>query len=417
VTELGPDGVRLFLARTLRMLAYGGLSVVLVLYLSELGLDGLSIGVLLTLALVGDTLISLWLTTHADRIGRRRVLLLGAALMAMAAGLFAVTDAVALLLVAATLGVLSPSGRDHGPFLAIEQASLTGLVPDRRRTSTFAWYNLTASAAIAVGALVAGVFVSAATASGLSTLDAERLVILAYGAIGVVLLVVFAGLSQRIEVPAAARSAAVGRLGLHRSRGTVLRLSGLFALDSFAGGFTFDSLIAYWFATYHGLEPAAIGAILFGSSLLAAVSALAAARIAARIGLINTMVFTHLPSNVLLILVPLMPTALAAALAYLARATISQMDVPARQSYTMAIVDPDERSAAAGVTAVARSTGAAVSPLLAAPLVSVPGLAGLGFVISGGLKIVYDLSLWAMFRSRPAPEEVAARRDVAGGTA
>ncbi len=399
----------LFATRALRMLAYGGLSVVLVLYLSRLGLDGATIGLLLTLTLVGDTAISLWLTTHADSFGRRRVLIVGAALMAGAAVVFASSALVPVLLLAATIGVISPSGKEVGPFLAVEQASLTRLVPDRRRTAIFAWYNLVGSVAAAFGALGAGLLVQALRGGGAAEVDADRSIVIAYGAIGLVLAIAFTRLSPAVEIPGAERSTIAGRLGLHRSRGIVLRLSALFSLDAFAGGLVMDSLVAYWFATRYGVEPALLGAIFFASNVLAAISALLAARIAARIGLINTMVFTHLPSNVLLILVPLMPNLPLAIAVLLARFSISQMDVPTRQSYTMAVVEPDERSAAAGVTGIARTTGSAVSPLLAAPLVSVPGLAGVPFLLAGSLKIVYDLTLWRLFRSRPAPEEARAR--------
>ena len=191
------------------------------------------------------------------------------------------------------------------------------------------------------------------------------------------------------------------RLGLGRSRRIVARLSSLFALDAFAGGFIPQSLIAYWFHLQFGVEPAVLGALFFAANLLAAVSSLSAARIAARIGLINTMVFTHLPSNVLLILVPLMPTLPLAVTCLLLRYSLSQMDVPTRQSYVMAVVDPSERSAAAGVTGIARTTGAAISPAISAPLVASATLAGLPFFLAGGLKIVYDLLLYRSFRSVP----------------
>ena len=399
----------LFATRAVRMLAYGGLAVVLVLYLSRLGLDGATIGVLLALTLLGDTVISLWLTTHADRVGRRRVLIVGAVLMFGAAVVFAATDLVPLLIAAATIGVISPSGKEVGPFLAIEQASLTRLVSDERRTGVFAWYNLVGSVAAAIGALATGIVVQVLRGAGVGELDAYRAIVVAYGAVGLVLALAFLQLTPAIEVPHAERSTIAGRLGLHRSRGTVLRLSALFSLDAFAGGLVMDSIVAYWFTTKFGVEPAILGAIFFGANLLAAVSALLAARIARRFGLINTMVFTHLPSNVLLILVPLMPTLALAIGVLLARFSISQMDVPTRQSYTMAVVDPDERSAAAGVTGIARTTGSAVSPLIAAPLVQTAGVMGLPFVLAGSLKIVYDVALWALFRARPAPEEARAR--------
>jgi sugar phosphate permease len=215
-----------------------------------------------------------------------------------------------------------------------------------------------------------------------------------------------------VEAPAApaADDGIARRLGLGRSKGIVARLSALFALDAFAGGFIPQSLMAYWFHLRFGVEPAVLGGIFFGANLLAAVSSLSASRIAARIGLVNTMVVTHLPSNVLLILVPLMPNLPLAVGVLLLRYSLSQMDVPTRQSYVMAVVEPSERSAAAGVTGIARTTGAAISPALSAPLVASATLAGLPFLIAGGLKIVYDLSLWAAFRARPAPEDPAARR-------
>jgi MFS family permease len=386
------------------MSGYGALGVILVLYLAAAGLDAGQIGLLLTLTLVGDTLISLYLTTHADRIGRRRTLALGALLMAAAGVVFAGSTGFVVLLVAATLGVLSPSGSEVGPFLPIEQAALTEVTPAERRTSIYAWYNLTGSVATAVGALVAGLVVGALRGAGWSEVDAYRLILLSYAIRGLILIPIVRSVSPAVEVAPADTSIA-RRLGLHKSRGVVARLASLFALDAFAGGLIIQSLLAYWFHQRFGLPVEALGAIFFGANLLAAVSALAAARIAARIGLINTMVFTHLPSNLLLMLVPLMPTVELAIIVLLARFSISQMDVPTRQSYTMAVVEPDERSAAAGVTGIARTTGAALSPLIAAPLFAAGGLAAVPFFLAGGLKIVYDLTLWRAFRQRRPPEE------------
>jgi MFS family permease len=390
------DALVLFATRMLRMFGYGFVAVVLVLYLAELGLDGPMIGLLLTATLVGDTLISLWLTTHADRIGRRRVLMIGAVLIVIGGVTFIATEDVLLLVVGATLGVISPSGNEVGPFLAVEQAALSQTVADDRRTGLFAWYNLVGSVATAIGALVAGTLASFLQDGGATPLDSYRAVIAGYAATGAVLAVAFATLGDRIEV--APSETPTGRLGLHRSRRAVFRLAALFSLDAFAGGLIPLSIIAFWFHHRFGVEPAALGAIFFAANLLAAVSALSAARLATRFGLINTMVFTHLPSNVLLILVPLMPTLPLAVIVLLARFSISQMDVPTRQSYTMSVVEPDERSAAAGVTGIARTTGAAVSPLIAGPLVAIPGLSALPFILSGALKIVYDLLLWRAFR-------------------
>jgi MFS family permease len=402
---LTPDARLLFATRIARMFGYGLLSVVLVLYLVALGVDGFAIGAILTLTLVGDAVISLWLTTHADRLGRRRILIAGAALMLLAGVVFAIARDPWILLLAATIGVISPSGNEVGPFLAVEQASLSQTLPDRERTRVFGWYALAGSLATAAGALAAGFIAQILQGSGAAEVDSYRAIVIGYALIGIGLAALFWRLSPAIEVPAATETSIATRLGLHKSRGIVLRLAALFGLDAFAGGFVMQSLIAYWFHQRFGADPAALGAIFFGANVLAGFSALAAARIAARIGLINTMVFTHLPSNVLLILVPLMPNLELAVGVLLARFAISQMDVPTRQSYTIAVVEPDERSAAAGVTGIARSLGAAVSPSLATPLLQSVPLAGLPFIIGGGLKIVYDLLVLRAFSAVRPPEE------------
>lgn len=387
------------------MFGYGFLAVVLVLYLAALGLDPLTIGAILTLTLVGDTILSLWLTTNADRIGRRRVLLAGSVLMTIAGVAFALTSWPPLLIVAATIGVISPTGNEVGPFLAVEQAALSESIAGGRRTATFAWYNLVGYVATATGALLAGIVSQSLLDRGFATVDAYRAVVVGYALIGLVMAAGCLRLGPAIEAPArgTADDGVRRRFGLGRSRGVVLRLSALFSIDAFAGGFIPLSLMAYWFHLQYGVEPAVLGALFFASNLLAAVSALSAARIAARIGLVNTMVFSHLPSNVLLILIPLMPNLALAVAVLLLRFSLSQMDVPTRQSYVMAVVEPDERSAAAGVTGIARTTGAAISPAFSAVLVSNAGLAALPFYLAGGLKIVYDLLLFREFRSvRPS---------------
>ena len=401
------DARQLFLTRAVRLFAYGFLSVVLVLYLAEVGLTEPQVGLLLTLTLIGDTAISLWLTTTADRFGRRRMLIVGALLMFGAGALFSQTRDFFLLTLAATIGVLSPSGNEVGPFLPIEQSALAQLIPAERRTGLFAWYNLTGSFATALGALAAGALAQTLQNSGWLILDSYRLIVIIYAAFGLILAVLFSLLSPRIEASTIPNAHSPNRfsLGLHRSRRVVFKLSALFALDAFAGGFVVQSLLAYWFHVRFGVEPAVLGSIFFGANLLAGISALSAAWVARRIGLINTMVFTHLPSNVLLMLVPLMPNLPLAIALLLLRFSISQMDVPTRQSYTLAVVEPDERSAAAGVTGVARTIGAALAPMLTAPLLANPAWLGLPFLISGGLKIVYDLALYREFQAVKPPEE------------
>jgi MFS family permease len=397
MNHLSPDGYLLFGTRLVRMFAYGFLSVVLVLYLAKLGLNEGLIGLMLSLALIGDAAISLWMTTNADRFGRRRILIVGAGLMLFAAVLFALTDNVVLLLTAAIVGVISPSGYEVGPFLAVEQAALSQIIPDERRTPVFAWYNLVGSFATATGALGGGIFSQSLQQVGISPVNSYRAVVIGYGAIGLLLAALFTRLSPLVETAISDSLPAGYRLGLHRSRGVVLKLSALFGLDAFAGGFVVQSLVAYWFHVRFGVEPATLGGIFFGANILAGISALAAARVAARIGLVNTMVFTHLPSNFLLMLVPLMPNLWLATLVLFVRFSISQMDVPPRQSYTMAVVAPDERSAAAGVTGIARSIGAAISPGLAGAFLSSPTLFGAPFFVAGGLKVVYDLLLYRSF--------------------
>ncbi len=407
ILALPPDGRLLFLTRFIRLFSYGSLSVILVFYLTGLGLSKAQTGTLLTLILLGDTAVSLGLTTQADRIGRRRMLIIGAILMAGAGITFAFTRNFLLLVIAGTIGVISPSGNEVGPFLSIEQAALSEVVPSRSRTNVFAWYTLTGSLATAAGSLAAGRLTEILGARSVTPLGSERAVVILYGALGLLLALLFTRLSEAAEVrgdPGEAPKRAT--LGVGASRSVVMRLAGLFALDAFGGGFVIQSLAAYWFFIRFGVQPGVeLGAIFFGANVLAGFSALLASRIASRIGLVRTMVFTHLPSNILLILIPLMPNVQLATLALLLRFSISQMDVPTRQSYTMAIVRPEERSAAAGITGVARTTGAALAPVFVGFLFAQPALVNLPFIIAGVLKIAYDLLLYRAFvRIRP-PEE------------
>ncbi len=391
------DIALLFSARSIRLFAYGALSVVLALYLHEVGLNGEAIGLLFTLTLAGDAGISLWITTTADRIGRKKMLLLGSALMIMAGVVFSLTGNPVLLMMAAIIGVISPSGNEIGPFLSLEQAALSQILTTQQRTKAFAWYNVAGSLATAVGALSGGFLSQELRQTGMSELSAYRAVILGYAACGIVLAVIFLFLSSEIET-SLTTSVEQRIFGLHKSKSIVLKLSGLFALDAFAGGFVIQSMVAYWFHIKFGIDAGHLGVIFFGANILAGISALLAVKIASRIGLINTMVFTHIPSNILLCLVPLMPNLSMAVTMLLVRFSISQMDVPTRQSYTMAVVAPDERSAAAGVTGIARSIGAAVSPALSGVLLASPVLLSAPFLVAGGLKIVYDLLLYRSFQ-------------------
>jgi MFS family permease len=403
------DGMVLFLSRFMRLFAYGALSVVLVFYLVSLGLSEAQIGVLLTLTLAGDIAISLLLTTRADRFGRRRMLLVGAMLMAGAGIAFASTRNLFFLIIAGTIGVISPSGHEVGPFLSIEQAALSHVVSARSRTEVFAWYTLAGSVATALGALCGGTAASIVQKTWLSASGSYRVVVLLYAGLGIALALLFTRLSSATEVGTSATTAtgvsAKAFLGVGHSRSIVLKLSSLFALDSFGGGFVVQSFAAYWFYLRFGVAPAKLGVIFFWANVLAGISALLASRLATRIGLVRTMVVTHLPSNVLLILVPLMPNLTLAVLVLLVRFSISQMDVPTRQSYTMAVVRPEERAAAGGITGVARTAGAAISPIFAGLLFSRPALIDVPFFIAGTLKIAYDLVVYNQFASVQPPEE------------
>ncbi len=402
-----PRDVRLlFFTRFLRLFAFGLLSIVLALYLAALGTSPAAIGLLLVVTLGGDTVVALFFTTRADRLGRARVLRWSAWLMVLAGALLVVEAPFPILLVGLALGVISPSGAEAGAFLPIEQAALAQYITAERRTGILAWYHLTGAAGTALGSLCGGIVVSVAQGAGLAGATAFTPVMWLYAILGLVLVLSFGRLSAMVEAPDGAVAAAgLGHLGVHRSRGIVMRLSALFALDAFGGGFVVQTALAYWLERRFGATPAELGTLFLCMNLLSALSALAAGWLARRIGLLNTMVFTHLPANVLLLLLPLAPGFAAAAALLLVRSLVTQMDVPTRQAYLLAVVSPDERVAAGGLTGVARSIGAALSPPVTIILAGSASWAGLPLVVAGAVKIVYDLLLYRSFRAvRPAHE-------------
>jgi MFS family permease len=396
---LSRDGWLLFATCGVRSFAYGSLSVILGLYLDAVGLSATAIGWIFTAALAGGALMTILITAIADHFGRRALLILGAVLMASAGWVFAVSDNPILLALAAIFGTISPSGKDVGPFLSLEQAILPQTSSDQHRTAVFSTYNLVGSFAGALGALAVGL----PSLLSLTAVAGYRVLIWGYAASAVVLAVLFAMLSARVEPKKQVESNA-GKISLQKSRATVAKLAGLFALDSFAGAFIVQSIVAYWFYLRFQIDLTALGSIFFGTNLLAALSFLAAPPIARRIGLLNTMVFTHLPSNFMLLLIPFMPDVEWAVAILLLRHLLSQMDVPTRQSYTMAVVEPDERAASAGVLSVARNAGAALAPLFTGAILALPSL-GLPFLLAGSIKIVYDLWIFAVFRHVKPPEE------------
>ena len=396
---LSRDGWLLFSTCGVRSFAYGFLSVVLGLYLDAIGLTTTAIGWIFTAALAGGAVMTIVITTVADSFGRKTLLILGAVLMAAAGWIFAISNDPLVLTLAAIFGTISPSGKEVGPFLSIEQAILPETTQDQHRTTVFSAYNLIGSLCGALGALAVGL----PSLFSLPQITGYRFLVWGYVICAVVMMVLFGLLSPAIE--AKAKTVSQKRvIGVQRSRGIVAKLAGLFALDAFAGGFIVQSIIAYWFYLRYKTDLNALGGIFFGTNLLAALSFLAAPAIARRFGLLNTMVFTHLPSNVLLLLVPLMPNLELAIVMLLVRNLLSQLDVPTRQSYTMAVVDAEERAASAGILSVARNGGAALAPLFTGPILAVPSL-GLPFLLAGGLKIIYDLWIFAVFRKVKPPEE------------
>jgi MFS family permease len=398
---LNADGRKLLVTRILRTFAYGYLSVVLAVYMTRLGLDTIQVGLVLSAAIAGSAVMTVVWALAADRYGRRRTVATMAALMIAGGLIFAFGSSFPILILGAFTGTISATSSEVGAFLTVEQAILPQTAPPERRTWLFSIYATVANLAQAVGSLFAGAVVAFA-ALGLSGADAYRPLFLLYAAIGAANLAIFLSLSEGVEVAHVREERRF--LGIHRSTGTVAKLAVLFGVDAFAGGLVVHSLVAYWFDQRWGFTPQDLGVLFFGVNLLSGMSLLAAGWLGSRFGLINTMVFTHLPSNVLLMLVPLMPTAPLAAALFLARMAISQMDVPTRQSYTMAVVDPDERTAAAGLTNVARTAASAVSPAVTGWAFSMASL-GLPFFLAGAVKIVYDLMLFASFRNLRPPEE------------
>lgn len=399
------DTRRLVAARAARGFADGVVSVLLACYLSEIGMSPLEIGAIITSTLLGSAALTLVVGLMGQRLRRRRVLLGASALMfATGLGFFGVT-AFWPLLVVAFAGTLNPSAGDVSLFLPTEQAVLSHTVADRDRTSIFAHYNLSGSLAGALGALVSGVPVAIAKRWGWELATAERTGFLLYALVAVVAALLYRGLTPGVEP---AIGSATSATPLAKSRRVILRLAALFSIDSLGGGFVVQSLLVYWLFLRFGLSVETAGVVFFVAGILAGFSQLVSARLAARFGLVNTMVFTHLPSNVLLILAAFMPTAPLAVACLLARMAVSSMDVPARQSYVMAVVPPEERAAAASVTNVPRSLASATTPLLAGVLLQ-HSTVGWPLVCGGIAKIVYDLLLLWQFRAVVPPEEAGPR--------
>lgn len=394
-----PDARFILAARGVRAFGDGFVSVLLPLHLTEMGFSSLRIGVITTATLLGSAALTL-LVGNLGRRWRRIDLLLRASVLMVATGVaFALLDAFWALVLVAFVGTLNPSTGDVSVFLPIEQAILPQTTNATHRTALFARYSLTGALIAALGALAAGLPALLDRVTPLSLRQGLDGMFLLYALLGAGTMLLYHRLSPGIEPEVMPEGPALGP-----SRRAVYRLAALFSLDSFAGGFTLQSVIALWLFLRFDLSVAVAGTIFFWAGLLAAGSQLLAPVLARRIGLVNTMVFTHLPANLFLIATPLMPTLPLAITCLLVRSALAQMDVPARTSYVMAVVTPPERPAAASVTNVPRSLATALSPAIAGSLLSVTAF-GWPLVIGGTLKAAYDLLLLAMFRNVRPPEE------------
>jgi MFS family permease len=391
------DASLLLWSRGLRAFGDGFVSIVLPAYLLARGFDALEVGFLATVTLLGSAASTLLIGMLAGRFARKR-LLIGLSLLMAATGIaFASLGEFWPLLVVAFVGTLNPSAGDVSPILPLEHAALSETIADKDRTALFARYSLVGSLAGAVGVLSAGMV--DLLDERMAALRAMQAMFLLYALIGIAAMLVYRQLSPELDHADRSKSAPLGP-----SRKVVFRLAALFSLDSFGSGFFIQSLLALWLFDRFGLSVAATAQIFFCMGILSALSYLAAVPIARRIGLVNTMVFTHLPANLCLMAVPFAPTLPVAIALLMGRGLLSQMDVPTRTSYVMAVVTPAERAAAASVTAVPRSLASALSPGLAGWMLTLSGF-GWPLVIGGALKIVYDLTLLWMFRHVRPPEE------------
>ena len=396
------DAGVLLTARGVRAFADGFVSVLLPAYLLTLGFNAFQIGGVATATLIGSAALTLVVGLIAHRFRSRQLLISAAVLMVATGAGFVLVHDYWPLLVVAIIGTLNPSSGDVSVFLPLEQSTLTTSVSAKERTSLFARYSLVGSLLGATGALCAGLPDLIAARGSFNMTQSLQGMFVIYGVLGFIALLLYRRLSPALEEEHHKRAP------LKQSRRIVYTLAALFSLDSLGTGFAVQSLLALWLFERFNLALATAGTIFFWTGVLSAASYLVAARLANRIGLVNTMVFTHLPSNLLLILVPFMPTLPLAIALLLARYALSQMDVPPRNSYVMAVVSPPERPAAASITAVPRTVAAAISPLASGYLLGISTF-GWPLVVSGAVKGIYDLLLLAMFAKVRPPEEAEAR--------
>lgn len=402
MTWLSPDARLLLAAKVLRTVGYGLLTVLFGLHLHASGFSPAAVGLAMTLTMAGAALITNQLASRADRFGRRRVLRIYSLLLIVSALVFAWARSPVLIMLAALTGTLSPHSGEVGPFEALEASMLPSTVSTGRRNQVFAWYYGLGALAVALGALCAGLADTLEVNFALSEGDAYRWLISLYALLGALSLLALSGLSEKTEYhsPPSVRTL----FGLKRSRPVVIRLAALFGLDALAGGFVVHGLLAYWLALRFDVSAGELGLVFFGLNLLNGLSYYLSAPVANHLGLLNTMVFTHLPSNLLLIFLPMAPTFSLAVAVLVGMHIFGNMDVPTRASYVSAIVEPEERTAAMALTMSVRPMAQSVSPVFSGLALQFAAT-GVPFVLAGGLKVLYDILLYRGFHQLKPTEE------------
>ena len=400
------DGKLLLCARIVRTFAYGFLSVILAIYLKLIGFDDILIGIILSVTLLNSIIFTLFASFYADRIGRRNTLLLYTIMMSISGIIFFVTENPLALIIAALIGTLNITGSETSAFLSIEQSILPQTIKDNRKRNTlFGFYNMAGTFAMGAGILIANLPIIIENELEFDQIYAIKLLFLFYSLLGVLVIGIYLKLSSDIEIKKEKTLKPISKILNPKSKKIVTKLSGLFAIDSFAGGFAIQSIVSFWFFTKFDIDLSILSYIFSIGSVLTAFSYIIAAKIADKIGLINTMVFTHIPSNILLILLAFAPTLEMAIVFYMIRMALSQMDVPTRQSYIVGVVEENERTVSAGITNMSRNIAQAISPSITGYIIGVLSLSA-PFVIGGLLKIIYDITLYINFRKiKPSEEE------------
>ena len=420
---LSTDGKLILLARTIRTFAYGFLSIVLAIYLKLSGFNDALIGLILTSTLINSVIFTSLATIYADKIGRKKILIVYAALMCISGIIFFVSNNYVLLIISALIGTINVTGSETGSFLSLEQAILPQTIKEiKKRNTLFGIYNMVGTFAMSAGVLLSGLPSVIQYYYQINNVQSIKPLFLIYAILGSVVLLIYLNLSNKIEIE---------RLNHHKddekrqkktttikkeikstaktlspkSKEIITKLSALFAIDSFAGGFVIQSIVSLWFFTKFNADLTILSYIFSIAGVLTAFSFIISTKIADRIGLINTMVFTHIPSNLLIMLVAFAPSFHLAIVLYLARMGLSQMDVPARQSYIVAVVNEDERTAAAGITNISRNVAQSISPSIAGYILQSVSFLAAPFLIGGLLKIVYDVLLYVNFKKIKPPEE------------